>query len=92
MDTILRNARVEDGADKPTVDIGMDQGRIAAIEPGLAKRPPGLDREQAQHRQRAGIRIGILRRLDLAIDGPGGMGRCLANGLVGDQQDARAAP
>ena len=36
MDTILRNARVDDGADKLTVDIGIDQGRIAAIETNLA--------------------------------------------------------
>ena len=35
MDTILRNARVEDGTDAPWVDIGIQKGRIAAIEAGL---------------------------------------------------------
>ena len=35
MDTILRNARVEDGTDRPLVDIGIEGGRIAAIEPGV---------------------------------------------------------
>ena len=31
----LRNARVEDGTDRPLVDIGIEGGRIAAIEPGV---------------------------------------------------------
>ena len=35
MDTILRNARVADGPDAPLVDIGIEGGRIAAIEAGL---------------------------------------------------------
>ncbi len=36
MDLILRNARVAGQEDGFPVDIGVDQGRIAAIEPGLA--------------------------------------------------------
>ena len=35
MDTIIRNARIKDGEDQPTFDIGIDAGRIAAIEPNL---------------------------------------------------------
>ena len=35
MDTILRNARIADGPDAPLVDIGIKNGRIAAIQPGL---------------------------------------------------------
>ena len=35
MDTILRNVRIRDGADQPTVDIGIDGGRIVAMEPDL---------------------------------------------------------
>ena len=36
MDTILRNARIQDGIDSPSWDLGIDQGRIAVIEPNLA--------------------------------------------------------
>ena len=35
MDTILRNVRVSDGPDSPLVDIGIENGRIASIQPGL---------------------------------------------------------
>ena len=35
MDLILRNARVAGQEDRPAVDIGIEAGRIAAIEPGL---------------------------------------------------------
>ena len=35
MDTVLRNARIADGPDDPTVDIGMVDGTIVAIEPAL---------------------------------------------------------
>ena len=35
MDTVLRNARIADGPDAPTVDIGMVDGTIVAIEPAL---------------------------------------------------------
>ncbi len=35
MDTILRNARAADGPDAPLVDIGIENGTIAAIEAGL---------------------------------------------------------
>ena len=35
MDAILRNARIADGPDAPLVDIGIEKGRIAAIQPGL---------------------------------------------------------
>ena len=35
MDTILRNARIADGPDAPLVDIGIEKGRIAAIQAGL---------------------------------------------------------
>ena len=31
----MRNARIEDGPGKPTVDVGIDKGRIAAIGPDL---------------------------------------------------------
>ena len=43
MDTIVRNARVEDGTDRPLVDIGIDGGRIAVIEPGLAAQGEEID-------------------------------------------------
>ena len=36
MDLILRNARVAGQEDRPAVDIGIERGRIAAIEPDLA--------------------------------------------------------
>ena len=35
MDTVLRNARISDGPDAPLLDIGIENGRIAAIEAGL---------------------------------------------------------
>ena len=35
MDTILRNAKISDSADARLVDIGIENGRIAAIEAGL---------------------------------------------------------
>ena len=35
MDTILRNAKIADGPDTPSVDIGIENGRIAAIVAGL---------------------------------------------------------
>ena len=35
MDTILRNARIADGPDAPLLDIGIEDGRIAAIEVDL---------------------------------------------------------
>ena len=35
MDAILRNARIVDGPDAPLVDIGIEGGRIAAIDAGL---------------------------------------------------------
>ena len=43
MDTILRNARIQDGTDKPTWDLGIDHGRIAAIEPNLATEGKEID-------------------------------------------------
>ncbi len=43
MDLILRNARVAGQEDGPAVDIGIDQGRIAAIEPGLAAEGKEID-------------------------------------------------
>ena len=36
MDTILRNARVADGPGAPLVDIGIENGRIAVIQPELS--------------------------------------------------------
>ena len=36
MDTIIRNARIRDGVNQPTFDIGIEAGRIATIEPSLA--------------------------------------------------------
>ena len=35
MDTILRNARIEDGPEGPLLDIGIEVGRIAVIGPDL---------------------------------------------------------
>lgn len=35
MDLIIRNARIDDAEDAPTVDIGIGDGRIATIERGL---------------------------------------------------------
>ena len=35
METILRNARVENNLSVATVDIGIDNGHIAVIEPNL---------------------------------------------------------
>ena len=43
MDTILRNSRITDGLDGPTVDIGIDQGRIAAIGPRLVAEGEEID-------------------------------------------------
>jgi cytosine deaminase len=43
MDLILRNARVAGAEDKPPVDIGIEAGRIAAIEPGLAAEGREID-------------------------------------------------
>ena len=43
MDTILRNARVDDRAEVPTVDIGIDNGRIVAIEPDLVAEGEEID-------------------------------------------------
>ena len=44
MDLILRNARVAGApADRPPLDIGIDKGRIAAIEHGLAAEGETLD-------------------------------------------------
>ena len=43
MDTILRNARIQDWTDKPTCDLGIDRGRIAAIEPNLAAEGKEID-------------------------------------------------
>lgn len=43
MDLILRNARVAGQEEGPAVDIGIDQGRIAAIEPGLAAEGKEID-------------------------------------------------
>ena len=42
MDLILRNARVI-GNEGVTTDIGIDKGRIAVIEPGLAAEGETLD-------------------------------------------------
>ena len=36
MDLVLRNARVAGAEERPLVDIGIESGRIAAIEPDLA--------------------------------------------------------
>lgn len=35
MDIILRNTRIADGPDAPLVDVGIEKGRIVAIEAGL---------------------------------------------------------
>lgn len=43
MDTILRNACVDDRPNAPLVDIGIEQGRIAAIQPDLAADAETID-------------------------------------------------
>ncbi len=43
MDIILRNARIAGREGEPAVDIGIDNGRIAAIEPGLAAEGQEID-------------------------------------------------
>ena len=43
MDLILRKARVAGAEDRPPVDIGIEAGRIAAIEPGLAAEGREID-------------------------------------------------
>ena len=43
MDSILRNTRIEDGTERPTVDIGIDKGRIAVIEPNLSAEGEEID-------------------------------------------------
>ena len=43
MDMIIRDARVDDGGGRPTVDIGIEQGRIVAIEPDLAAEGATID-------------------------------------------------
>ncbi len=45
VDLILRNARVAGADDGPPVDIGIDKGRIAAIEPNLAAEGEEIDIE-----------------------------------------------
>ncbi len=45
VDLILRNARVAGADDRPPVDIGIDKGRIAAIEPNLAAEGEEIDIE-----------------------------------------------
>ena len=45
MDIIVRNARVAGEDDKPPVDIGIENGRFAAIEPNLAADGQELDIE-----------------------------------------------
>jgi len=43
MDLIVRNARIADHPSDRFVDIGIDNGRIAAIEPGLAAEGASYD-------------------------------------------------
>lgn len=43
MDLILRNARIAGDEGKPPVDIGIEQGRIAAIQPKLAAQGREID-------------------------------------------------
>lgn len=43
MDLIIRNARVSSSRDNAPVDIGIEKGRIAAIEPRLAADGPSFD-------------------------------------------------
>ncbi len=45
MDLILRNARIAGADDGPPVDIGIDKGRIVAIEPNLAADGEEIDIE-----------------------------------------------
>ena len=43
MDTILRNARIDGDAGLPLMDIGLDRGKIAAIEPDLQAEGDAID-------------------------------------------------
>ena len=44
LDLILRNARLASaGPEQPTVDIGVQHGRIVAIEPHLTAEGPAYD-------------------------------------------------
>ncbi len=43
MDLILRKARIAGAEDKPPVDIGIEAGRVAAIEQGLAAEGREID-------------------------------------------------
>ena len=43
MDLIIRNARLSDRAGTTTFDIGIDKGKIRAIEPSLAAEGPSYD-------------------------------------------------
>ena len=46
LDLVVRNARIPDGAGgPPLVDIGFDDGRIAAIEPNIQSEAPAHDAE-----------------------------------------------
>ncbi|MFQ5528695.1 MAG: amidohydrolase family protein [Thermoanaerobaculia bacterium] len=43
MDLILKNARIAGDEERPSADIGIDKGRIAAITPNLAADGPTID-------------------------------------------------
>ena len=43
MDTILRNTRIDAGADGPLLDIGIEDGRIAVMQPDLAAEGESFD-------------------------------------------------
>lgn len=45
LDLVIRNARLPHAGDSPPVDIGIAQGRIAAIEPRIAAEAPAHDAE-----------------------------------------------
>ena len=45
MDLVIRNARLADSPEQPPTDIGIENGRIVAIEPGLVADAPSFDAE-----------------------------------------------
>ena len=52
MDIILRNATIAGQEGAGSTDIGIDQGRIAAIQPGLPVAEREIDLEQSESRLR----------------------------------------
>jgi len=45
MDLVIRNARLSSAPDAPPVDVGVQNGRIVAVQPGLPSGTPSYDAE-----------------------------------------------